>query len=285
MRLERKIFTKNAEYQKFEVLKSNRVKRAHYHEFFVEGVRNINEAVKNGWEINSFLYSRETRLSSWAETMLRDVKTHVNYLLPSSLMKELSGKEDTSELLAVVGMRDDDPSLIRLPSNPLLALFDRPSNHGNLGTIIRSCDGMGVDLLIITGHAVDLYDPAVVVSSMGSFFNVPVIRMPDNDGVDQLIGRLKRDYPCFLTVGTTSHRQKKLDEIDLTGPLLLMIGNETEGLCRHFKETCDILGTIPMAERSSASSFNVACASSILFYEAVRQRASRQRHAAAFRAE
>ena len=90
------------------------------------------------------------------------------------MLKELSGKEETSELLAIIEMREDRLENVALSSNPFIVLFDRPSNKGNLGTMIRSCDALGVDMLIITGHAVDLYEPDVIVSAMGSFFNLPV---------------------------------------------------------------------------------------------------------------
>ena len=100
--------------------------------------------------------------------------TEKNYQLTSELMGELSGKTDTSELMAVVRMRPDDLSLLPLSENPCLVLFDRASNRGNLGTILRSCDALGADGLILTGHAVDLYDPEVIVSSMGSFFEAPI---------------------------------------------------------------------------------------------------------------
>lgn len=267
-----KVFGKNAVFQKFEVLKTNRNKRYKYQEFFVEGVRNINEAVKNGWKIKSFLYTREKPLSDWAEGLLKEVPTEVNYELTLGLMEELSGKEDTSELMAVAGMRNDDLSALKLSDNPMIALFDRPSNKGNLGTIIRSCDGIGVECLLITGHAVDLYDPDVIVSSMGSFFNVPVIRVPENEKVVEFIGRLKKQYPTFQAVGTTAHKEHPLYHLDLTTPVMFMIGNETDGLCRAFKECCDVLGTIPMADTSFASSFNVGCAATVMFYESYRQR-------------
>lgn len=132
------IYSKNATYQKFEVLKSNRNKRYRYGEFFVEGVRNINQAIQNGWRIVSFLYSGERRLSDWAKGLLGTVATEMNYELTASLMEEISGKEDASELLAIVKMRGDAPEKLVLPENPLIAVFDRPSNKGNLGTVIRS---------------------------------------------------------------------------------------------------------------------------------------------------
>lgn len=267
-----KIYSKNALYQKFEVLKTNRNKRYKYYEFFVEGVRNINGAIHNQWDICSLIYTRNKPLSDWAQKMIRTAKTNINYEITAELMSDLSNKDDCSELIAIVKMRDDNFSQFKLSENPLIALFDRPSNKGNLGTMIRSCDALGVDGLIITGHAVDLYDPDVIVSSMGSFFHVPVIRVPNNDSVMDFISDMKIRYPNFKTIGTTAHQQYPVYHIDMTPPVMLMIGNETDGLCRLFKETCDVLATIPMAETSYATSLNVGCAATVLFYEAMRQR-------------
>ena len=266
-----KIFNKNNIYQRFEVLKTNRNKRYRYNEFLVEGVRSLNEAVKNGWKIRSFLYDGR-EMSDWAINMLREVPTDANYRLTPELMRELSGKEDTSELMAVIEMRQDSLEKVPLSDNPFLVLFDRPSNRGNLGTLIRSCDALGADMLILTGHAVDLYDPDVVVSAMGSFFKMPVVRISDNKELFSYVERLKEQYPGFVTIGTTAHKQNPIYGADLTGPLMLMVGNETMGLNKAFKEYCDLLCTIPMAETSYASSFNVSCAASIMMYEVTRQR-------------
>lgn len=267
-----RINTANAAYQKFEVLKTNRNKRYRYNEFFVEGVRNINEAVNNGWHICSFLYTAEKPLSDWAKDLLVSVRTDANYELSRSLMERLSSKEDTSELLAVVRMMEDDLSALHFSNNPIIALFDRPSNRGNLGTVIRSCDASGIEALIITGHAVDLYDPEVIASSMGSFFNVQVVRVSDNNRILEFIGMMKERYSDFKTVGTTAHKKLPIYECDLTTPLLFMIGNETDGLCRMLTDNSDALATIPMSDNSSASSYNAACAATVMFYEAVRQR-------------
>jgi TrmH family RNA methyltransferase len=267
-----KVLTKNSTYQKFEVLKSNRNKRFKYQEFFVEGVRNIDEAIKNGWNIKSFLYSNENKLSEWAKKIINTVLTEINYELTPALMQELSGKVDTSEVMAIIGMRNDDLDAVKLSNNPIIALFDRPSNKGNLGTIIRSCDALGVECLILTGHAVDLYDPDVVISSMGSFFNMQVIRIPENQKILDFITRMKKRFPTFQAIGTTAHKEHPLYELNLSTPVLFMIGNETDGLCNTFKNCCDILTTIPMAETSYATSFNVGCAATVMFYEATRQR-------------
>lgn len=268
---EAKVFTKNNIFQKFEVLKRNRNKRYRYHEFFVEGVRSLNEAVRNNWKIKSFVYDKNN-LSDWAKDMINKVNTDMNYCLTPELMKELSGKEDTSELMAVIEMREDELEQVTLSEKPFIVLFDRPSNRGNLGTMIRSCDALGVDMLIITGHAVDLYDPDVVVSAMGSFFKLPVIRISDNKTLFEYIDKLKKRYTDFTTIGTTAHNEDPVYSINLTSPLMLMMGNETMGLNKTLKEYCDLLCTIPMSENSYATSFNVSCAASILMYEITRQR-------------
>jgi tRNA G18 (ribose-2'-O)-methylase SpoU len=267
-----KILSANATFQYLEVLKTNRNKRFKYGEFFIEGVRNINEAIHNKWHIVSLCYTNERPMSRWAADILSGVKTEINYELSYDLMNRLSDKENTSELIAIAAMRDDSFRLIKSAGCPIIVLFDRPSNKGNLGTVIRSCDAFGIDGLIITGHSVDLYDTEVIGASMGSFFRLPCVRVADNASLFSYISDMKDRYPDFNIIGTTSHNETPIYKADMSVPLLIMIGNETDGLCHALKEKCDILATIPMAEGSSASSFNAACAATVVFYEAKRQR-------------
>lgn len=271
MKIQR-VFSKNAAFQRFEVLKTNRNKRYAYGAFFVEGVRNINEAVACGFSIESWLYADGRPLSRWAKTLMDDVKTEVNYLLSPELMDVLSGKEDTSELMAVVKMRPDQLTVAALPEDPLLLLLDRSSNRGNLGTMLRTCDALGVDGVFLTGHGVDLYDPEVVAATMGSFFRVPVIRMPSHSDIDGAIESLRKRYPNLTVIGTTAHEAMPIQAVNLQVPTLLFIGNETDGLSRGLKEKCDVMATIPMGADSGASSLNIACATTVMIYEAQRQR-------------
>ena len=129
---ETKIFNRNNLFQKFEVLKTNRNKRYKYNEFLVEGVRSLNEAVNNNWKIKSFIYDRNN-LSGWAKDMINKVNTDANFYLTPELMKKLSEKEDTSELMAIIEMREGKLDNVMLSENPFIVLFDRPSNKGNLG--------------------------------------------------------------------------------------------------------------------------------------------------------
>ncbi|MGN1212931.1 MAG: hypothetical protein ACI4TZ_02700 [Christensenellales bacterium] len=122
----------NATFQQILSLKENRNKRAQTKLFFVEGVQNIKDAIKNDWEIEAFIYSASTKLSSWAKSILN--KANNIYVLAPALMEKLSDKEDISEILAIIKMKSQKN--IAYSKNPILLLIDRPSKKGNLGTIL-----------------------------------------------------------------------------------------------------------------------------------------------------
>jgi 23S rRNA (uridine2479-2'-O)-methyltransferase len=266
-----KVLTENNYFQHFEVLKNNRNKRFSYNEFFVEGVRNINAAILNNWQIQSLLYSSGKPLSDWAKGILKDSPCE-HFELAGALMDKLSLKDDTSELIAIIKIPPDDLSRVHLEKELKVVVFDRPSNKGNLGTIIRSCDALGAQGLIITGHAVDLYDPETVRASMGSLFKLPVVRVPSFYELKNWIAGLKQKNAELCLVGTSEKGEVDIDQFDFKRPVILLVGNETFGLTANFLEMSDVLLKIPMSGDSAASSLNVACAASICLYEINRQR-------------
>ena len=138
--------------------------------------------------------------------------------------------------------------------------------------MLRSMDGLGIDGLILTGHGVDPYEPEVIGATMGSFFRVPFVEIPRHDDLAAFFAKIRAAHGDLQILGTTAHADKPVWEIDLTRPTVYMIGCETDGLSDGLRPFCTELTTIPMAETSSASSFNVSCAATVLFYEAIRQR-------------
>lgn len=267
----KKIFSENNDFQRVEVIKRNREKRNKYNEFFVEGVKSINYAIENNWSIRSFIYSKEKPLSEWANNILNNSRAETHLELPLKLMDKLSDKdEETSEIFAVVSMPKNDLSRIKIKKDLLVAVFDRPSSHGNLGTLIRSCEALKVDGLIITGHAVDLFDPKTIRASMGTFFAVPTIRLQSHNELVPWFDEIRKQFSDFQIVGSTSKSDALIEDINLSNPMALLIGNETYGLSNNYKEICDRLVKIPMYGK--ITSFNVACAASIMLYEIDRQR-------------
>ena len=267
-----RIRSENNAFQHVEVLKRNRAKRQRYGEFFVEGVTPLNRAIAYGWEMRTLIYSRAERLSKWAQGVIERSTEATHLDLSPALMQRLSDKAQPSELLAVFGMAPDDLSRIQGRENLLVVVFDRPSNHGNLGTVIRSCDAYAVDGLIVTGYTVDLYDTRTIRASVGSLFCLPVVRLPSHKEVETWLGQLRATCPDVQMVGTSAKAQQVVLDVDLAGPTVLAVGNETIGLSRRYRDLCDRMVRIPTPPGGAASSLNVACATSILLYEADRQR-------------
>jgi TrmH family RNA methyltransferase len=257
----RRISSPNDEFQLALSLLTNRRQRQRQGRFVVEGVRAIDQAVEHGWELDSLWYAAGRRLSSWARGLLEHAPS---YELAPELMEQLSAKEETSEVVALVRMPPDDLARIRLDRGLALA-FDRPASPGNLGSVIRSADALGADGVVVTGHAADLYDPQAVRASVGSLFATPSVRVeaPGEAAAWAKENRLR-------IVGTSARAERTADELDLAGPLLLVVGNETRGLSEAWRSLADDLVAIPMT--GSATSLNAAAAAAVLLYETARQR-------------
>ncbi|MEN9935695.1 MAG: hypothetical protein RLZZ387_2274 [Chloroflexota bacterium] len=268
-----RITTEDADYQHIETLRRNRSKRQRSGEFFVEGVRPINLALRHGWQINAFVYSRERPLSDWAAGILRASSALYHVELPLGLLEKLSLKEDTSELLAVVAMAEDRLERIPTGEPPLVVVFDRPGSPGNLGTLIRSADALGADGLVVTGHACDLYDPETIRASTGSIFALPAVRLPSHAELLPWLEALRAAHPQLQVVATDEKGERDVDQHDFTHPTVLLMGNETWGLSAAYRQLADAAVRIPIG--GDASSLNVAVAASILLYEVGRQRRRR----------
>jgi RNA methyltransferase, TrmH family len=136
---------------------------------------------------------------------------------------------------------------------------------GNAGTILRTAEAAGASAVVFAGASVDAFHPKVVRASAGSLFHVQVV----NGGVpvdvlEQLGGRGLRRLATAAEGGTP------LDDVDLTVPVALVLGNEGRGLGEEIRPAVDELVTIPMAGRSE--SLNVGMAGAVLCFEAARQR-------------
>ena len=267
-----RVTTRNARFQQWEALLGNRTKRQRGAAFIVQGVRPISMAIQAGWEIRELLYNADANLSTWARQTLDQLRT-TRVAVAGELMHELGAKADSApELLAVVGMPDDDLGRIAIGPDLLVVVFDRPTSPGNIGTLIRSADAFGARGVIVTGHSADVYDPKSVRASTGSLFSLPVVRVPSHRPVlDWISGLRDRDVDVRL-VGTDENGEKDIAEYDFTAPTVVLVGNETTGLGSAWRDACDHLVRIPMA--GTASSLNAATAASVVLYESARQRAT-----------
>jgi len=265
-----RITTRNATFQQWRALLTNRSKRHRAREFVVQGVRPISLALQNHWPIHVVIHDLDRSLSFWARSVLERADARI-VGMSSELIRELGGKDDQApELVAIAGIPADD--LNRIPAGPsfLGVVFDRPTGPGNIGTLIRSADAFGGSGVIVTGHAADPYDPKSVRASTGSLFSVPTVRVPSHRDVLTWVDHLRHSGIPISVIGTDEAGEVKLRGCDLTGPSLVLVGNETAGLSTSWRESCDQLVRIPIV--GTATSLNAANAAAIVLYEASQQR-------------
>lgn len=148
---------------------------------------------------------------------------------------------------------------------PLLMALENLQDPGNLGTIVRTAEGAGVTGILLSDTCVDLYNPKVIRSTMGSIYRMPFCYVTDFRGTLQSLKRSGVRWYAAHLKGTDAH-----DRQDYTGPTGFLIGNESRGLTDETAALADCYIRIPMCGR--VESLNAAVASAILMYEANRQR-------------
>lgn len=161
----------------------------------------------------------------------------------------------------------DLPELLQNPKGraPLILVLDQITDPHNLGACLRTADGAGVDCVIVPKDHSAKITPAVEKVASGAAHTVPLIAVTN---LARTLETLKN--AGVWLVGMAGEAESLLYEIDLQGPIALLMGSEGEGLRRLTKSHADYLAKLPM--QGSVSSLNVSVATGIALYECVRQR-------------
>jgi RNA methyltransferase, TrmH family len=230
----------------------------------VEGLRIVEEAIRSGLRFRAVFF-RESE-QDLAERLLPQIGAHVEtLLLPNKIFDNAVPSETPQGVAALVHLKEFSLEEImeRLQLGPLVVIAGL-QDPGNLGTILRSAEAFGGAGVVLGEGTVSPFNAKVVRASAGSIFRVPVIR----GKLDAVSSQLRAQE--IRLVATSSHKGTPLSEARLTGPLAMFIGNEGSGLPRDLMTRMDEVVVIPHAPQ--VESLNAAMATSILLYEAARQR-------------
>ena len=187
--------------------------------------------------------------------------------------------ETTPELLARLAYGDRDEGLVgvfempasdlgsvaaALPERPLIAVMEQVEKPGNLGALLRSADGAGVDAVIAADPVSDIWNPNAIRASLGTIFSTPVAACTSHEAL-AFLHDLEAEVLAARVEGAVDY-----DSVDMTGSVALVVGAETAGL----SETWSGEGVTPVAipMLGLADSLNVSASAAVLFYEARRQR-------------
>lgn len=238
-----------------KLIRSLRLKkyRQKYNYFIIEGEKLAIEAIKFSQSniekiycVNEF-YNKYISISS----ELQDLSV----LISEKELSQISNLKNPNSVLILLKLLDKS-SIVDLEKSRLIVYLDDIMDPGNMGTIIRTCEWFGVDSLVTSNNSVDIYNPKVIQSSMGSIFRLPILKHNFN----QLL--LALDSNKFNYYGTLLEGENSF-KTDYQFPMVLVIGNESKGISNDIISKLNKRITIPRLN-SETESLNAAVATGIV---------------------
>ena len=269
--------------------------------FLIEGLRLCEEAADSLCPIQSVLFTRSFEQKTREKQLLKRLEKLNAELIPVKIqiLSKLSDTVTAQGIICVAKIKSRPVEDLWEKDIKVIVALDGIRDPGNVGTLIRTADAFEVGAVLLSDDTVELYNPKVVRSSMGSIFHLAVFNEVD---LEKTIPQLKKRK--FKIFGTDIKEGKSLDKMvslsfdfaqdselalrqaqggeqgrtvelsnhtfDTSGKICLLIGNEAEGLNRKLLELSDQIIHIPTYGK--AESFNVAVAGGILLYEVAKKR-------------
>lgn len=231
--------------------------------FLVEGLQLIHMGLASDCPPVEVFYCEELFAGTGAPSLLERCRQAGSRLTPvtDSVMRALSERDTPQGLLAVFSCVDGALDTVPVPidGDALILVLDRLQNPGNLGTLVRTADAVGAAAVILREPGADFYDAAAVRSSMGSLFNVPLVRA----SVDRELFAWLQPSNCII-VGADPYRGEWWNAGVWPGRLALVLGNEGSGLSEDVRAHIQRWVRLPMVGR--AESLNVAVTGGVLMY-------------------
>lgn len=227
--------------------------------FLVEGIKMFQEAPK---EKIQKVYISKSLYEEKGESFLEGLSYEI---LEDHVFAAASDTKTPQGILCVIRQYHYQLEEVLEKQTPHLLLLENLQDPGNLGTIMRTAEGAGVDAVILSRNSVDLYNPKTIRSTMGSIYRMPFLYV---EHLEDILPKLKekkiQTYAAHLQ-GTQTY-----DMEDYKKGTAFFIGNEGNGLTEELSQKADTWIRIPM--QGKLESLNAAVAASILMYEVYRQR-------------
>lgn len=237
--------------------------RKEYNEYIIEGVKIVEEAIQEKAKIKQIIISEEAINSELVQKHLKEDLTKIEYIqVPESIFKLISEVERPQGVLAVIEKEENDEN-IDLEQEIILALDDL-QDPGNLGTIIRTLDSVGLKQILISKGTTDPYNPKVIRSTMGAIFRVKIVEC---ENLKETLKKLQNNN--FKIMVTDLNTEKSIYDINLQKNVIV-IGNEANGVSEEIKSIADIRAIIPMFGKTE--SLNASIATGVILYEYVRRK-------------
>ena len=232
----------------------------------VDGGRELTRAIAAGVDIvEAFVCEELIRTDDvLAAARELDAMSARVWRVPVPVLEKVAFGERSEGIVALVRIPSLALADLAPPPDPLIAVVENIEKPGNLGAILRSADGAGLDALIAADPRTDLFNPNAIQASLGTIFSVPLAAATTSETLSWLRRRGIR------TVAARVDGARVYTEADLRGPLAIALGSEAGGLSDAWRAADVEAVRLPMF--GVGDSLNVSVAAAVLFYEARRQR-------------
>lgn len=230
--------------------------------FLIEGIREIELALKGGYELETILFLPEI-ITENQLVKLTGAKTSL-IEISKEVYQKLAYRDTTEGVLAVAKSKSFSLSDLKLPESPLILVAEAPEKPGNIGAMLRTADAANLDAVIIANPKSDMYNPNIVRSSVGCIFTNQIAVGSTQEIIDFLKKNKISFYAATLQNSTSYHLQ------DYTASTALVVGTEATGLSQEWRDNATQNIIIPM--QGEIDSMNVSVAAAVLIFEAKRQR-------------
>lgn len=237
-------------------------------EFIVEGIKLIKEAIEEGAYIKQIVICDNCLNSDVIpKEMMYDIAKFECVYVTEKIFGMISDVNTPQGILAIIGRENGDVKIDY--SQDIIVALDGIQDPGNLGTILRTVDSIGLNQILVSKETADCYNPKVVRSTMGAIFRVKIIECEDLEKTLREIRKHK-----FQLVITSLQTKNSVYDIDYYKKVIV-IGNEANGVKQSIQDMADIKVKIPMLGKTE--SLNASVATGIVLYEHVRQKIKGER--------
>jgi len=231
----------------------------------VEGFREISRALKAKVQFKELFFCEEFFSKDEEHGLIKKFPPQTKiFKITKGVFLKICFGERKEGLIAVCRRPESSLKNVHLSSLPFVVVVEGLEKPGNLGAILRICDGAGVDSVIVCNRLVDVYNPNVIRASLGTVFSLNVVEAASSEALD-LLKKNKIQILATLPQGQMLYSEAKLDS-----PVAIVLGSEEKGLSEFWKKHSELTVKIPM--HGQADSLNVSATAAVIIYETLRQR-------------
>ena len=232
-------------------------------EYIIEGIKLIQEAIQEKAKIKTIVVCDDCKTTGGIPNdVLYEIAKYNCIYVNEKVFNLITDVSNPQGILAVIEKNSSESEIDY--KDDLIVILDNIQDPGNLGTILRTLDSIGLKQIIISKESADGYSPKVVRSTMGAIFRVKII---ESDNLEKTIREIKKHK--FKVYATSLENSKSIYEVDYTKSAII-IGNEANGVSRNLLDIADEKIKIPMLGKTE--SLNASVATGIVLYEAVRNK-------------